>query len=328
MKRKSQVLILFLSLACGSSFAEDKIPPHVAFWNSLQGRWTYEISDGTKGTATWEVRASGSVLLGRFQDDQGNVASELAGWRPDKKAMVVNGFGTAGNYWTHTLDKVTPVSIEGTTQGILPSDLGFNGAFTGSLTSKDVYTVTLERTAEDGEASEINIVFKRARPVAVVIDIPWKWMLGHWNVERSDGTSAKVHWDKPRTDADYLIGKWENSDGTKFSEIVGWRPDQQALVANGFAAKGRYFSVYLDKVSPDRMSGRIHRFQPDGTVKSGTFEITRVNEDLVTTKIVDGSDGSVVTETVTRASDASNDGGLRRALRAIPRRLRDVLQRR
>lgn len=329
MKRKLQVLILLLSLACGSSFAEDQTPPHVAFWNSLAGRWTYEISsDGTKGRVTWRMRARGSALLGRFQDDQGNVSVELAGWLPENKTLVVNGVGTAGNHWTLTLDKVTPVSVEGKTEGVLPSGLRFKGAFSGKLTNNDLYTVTLERTAEDGETSEIKIVFKRVKPGAAVIDIPWKWLTGHWTIERSDGTSANVHWSKPRADADYLIGKWENSDGTKFSEIVGWRPDQKALVANGFGAKGGYFSVFLDQVSPDQMSGWIRRFQSDGTLKSGTIEINRVNEDLVKTKIVDESDGSIVTETVTRVTDKSDAGGRSRRFLGIPQRLRNILRRR
>ena len=329
MKRKSQVLLLLMSLVCGSAFAEEQVAPHVAFWTSLAGPWTYEISsDGTKGKVTWQMQARGSALMGRFQDDQGNVSVELAGWRPDNKTLVVNGVGTAGNHWTLALDKVTPVSAEGTTEGVLPSGLGFKGAFTGKLTNNDLYTVTLERTSEDGETSDITIVFKRVKPGAAVIDIPWKWLIGYWKIERSDGTSAEVHWSKPRANADYLIGKWENSDGTKFSEIVGWRPDQQALVANAFGARGGYFSVFLNNVRPNQMSGRIRRFKSDGTQTSGTIEINRVNEDLVKTRIVDESDGSVVTETVTRVPATSHDGERRRRLPGIPQRLRNLLRRR
>ena len=82
MKRKSQVLLLLMSLVCGSAFAEEQVAPHVAFWTSLAGRWTYEISsDGTKGKVTWQMQARGSALMGRFQDDQGNVSVELAGAR-------------------------------------------------------------------------------------------------------------------------------------------------------------------------------------------------------------------------------------------------------
>ena len=76
------------------------------------------------------------------------------------------------------------------------------------------------------------------------------------------------------------------------------------------------------------MSGRIRRFKSDGTQTSGTIEINRVNQDLVKTRIVDESDGSVVTETVTRVSAASDDGGRRRRLPGIPQRLRDLLRRR
>ena len=209
MNARSRISLIVVGLLCSSSWAAEKTPPHLALWKSLAGRWRFEgNTDGSKGTVRWQVRAKGSSLWGSFQDDKGNRATEIAGWRPDTKTMVVNGFGSANDHWHLELDKVTPVLITGKTTGVLASGLSFTGDFSGRLVNKDRYEVNVKRTNKEGKTSHVKITFSRIKRGELLVKCPWEWMLGHWKLKRSDGSSANVHWTKPREDADYLIGKW------------------------------------------------------------------------------------------------------------------------
>ena len=129
-------------------------------------------------------------------------------------------------------------------------------------------------------------------------------MVGHWKIKRSDGSSADVHWSKLRADADFLLGEWEESDGAKLTEIRGWCPSQQVVSAQMFGAHGQYASVSFNKVSAQKMSGRVRLFKPNGKLTMRSIEIQRVNENLAKVKLVDSADGSVVTSTVTRIKAA------------------------
>ena len=65
---------------------------------------------------------------------------------------------------------------------------------------------------------------------AIPAKCPWEWMLGDWTIERSDGTSAKINWVKPREDADYLYGTWVESDGSIQNTLISWQSDRGHLV--------------------------------------------------------------------------------------------------
>ena len=325
MNRRGPMLLIVMGILCSSAIAEEKAPTHLAFWQNLEGRWNYERSpDGGKGMVTWRVTTGGSALRGSYQEDKGGVSTETAGWRPDTKSMVVNGFGSEGNHWHLHLDKVTPLLVEGKSEGVLPNGESVSGEFSGKLVNKDRYEVSINETDKDGTASQVKITFRRIK--SALVTCPWEWMLGQWKVERSDGTSADVHWSKPRADADYLIGKWDESDGTKLTELVGWRPDQEVLVANAHGASGQYFGAWFNKVSAKKMSGWIRILSPDGKMTRSRVVLERVNENLVKAKNVDESDGSVVTSTFTRVITAAEEDGPRRRLRSVLERLRGVLR--
>lgn len=69
--------------------------PDKAWTKYLEGSWTYEISDGTKGSAEWTYDADGQSMVGRFEEDD-STAVEIGGWQPDTKIVMVNGYGSKG----------------------------------------------------------------------------------------------------------------------------------------------------------------------------------------------------------------------------------------
>lgn len=327
MNAYSRLSLMAIWFLCNSAVAEETTPPHLAFWKNLAGRWSYERSpDGVKGTVRWRVTTNGSAFRGNFQEDKGIVSTETAGWRPDTKSMVVSGFGSEGNHWHLKLNKVTPVLVEGESEGVLPSGLSIAGDFSGKLINKDRYVVTINEKGEEGKTNLVKITFSRITPGDMDVKCPWEWMTGYWKFKRSDGTSGDVQWSKPRANADYLIGKWEESDGTKTTEIVGWRPDQEVVSGQSFGANGLYYAVWFNKVSANKMSGFVRNWKPNGQLKLSRLEVQRINENLVKTKMVDDADGSVVTGTFTRIVTAADSGGQRRRLRPVRERLKGLLR--
>ena len=133
---------------------------------------------------------------------------------------------------------------------------------------------------------------------------PWRWLLGHWKQETSDGKTGTMYWYKPYRDADHLIGQWQQSDGTRLTEVAGWRPDTQTLVSQSYGSDGQYFDVTFNEVSQLRMKGPFHRRLADGTTQSGTFEIKQVDENTAQVREV-ATDGTVVTADFQRVDAAT-----------------------
>ena len=129
--------------------------------------------------------------------------------------------------------------------------------------------------------------------------LPWGVMLGHWEINRSDGTSSKVFWSRPAPDVDIILGDWEDGDGTKSTELAVWHPTKQSLVIYLFRTDSQGDLLWFDKVSPKAMSGWIQVRDADGKTKVSSFEIQRVSETLSQVKAVDEADGSIVTHSVT-----------------------------
>ncbi|MDG2400649.1 MAG: hypothetical protein P8M04_08745 [Akkermansiaceae bacterium] len=272
--------------------------PELALWQELQGNWNYEIQPaGLKGSVRWGIGGKGSSLWGVFDEPNEVKSVSLAGWRKDSKTLKINGYGSAGNYWDLELTEVSADKITGTCFGILPTSQKYSGKYTGKFETKDRFRFTIDAVLENGEKQKITGLFTRAEIEQKALKCPWKWMLGHWKIERSDGTKADVVWTKPDPNADYLVGNWTSETGEKMTELVGWRPHNQTLVANAHGANGEGFSVRFNKVSADKLSGRFRNQKAGESERMGTIEIRRVNEGLAEAKL-ESTDGTVITEKI------------------------------
>jgi len=304
MISRSLMYLTLVLFAAATVCADEPLPPHVQFWKNLDGHWTYKLSPGdVEGKVTWRLRTRGNTLMGWFTDSNGVVSTEVSGWRADENVLVVNGFGDSKNYWHLRFPKVTGTSVEGTATGIRPDGTEYEGKFVGSLEDGNVYRFSVEGKTKDGKPLKFQGVFTKETRDTVSNDqwkTPWKWLLGSWDVKRSDGTSARVHWKKPNEHAEMLIGNWKESDGTELNEVVGWHPDSQMLVAHAYGEKGAYFWVRFNEVASGKLKGFFGNRNAKGETKRGAIEIEVVSDGVVKSKMT-ASDGTVVTETLTRA---------------------------
>ena len=282
-------------------WAEDQPPSWLQFFQRLDGRWTYDVaSNGIQGTVRWNLSRD-FVLTGRFNRDDGTALWEICGYHADQKLLVINGFGQDGSHWNFEFDQVTPSSVQGKARGVLPGGTAYQGIAQARFTDDNKYQITVKDTADESKVLLSATFIKQAerKPVA---KSPWKWLLGTWNCKRSDGTSSKVTWRKPNPDAEFLIGDWTHDDGSKQTEVVGWHPDQQMIVATAFGTEGQYFNAWIGEVSANKLSGWIRVRDAKGKVTRGNLEIERVSEKVVKSKITNDEDGEVVTETFTQVN--------------------------
>jgi len=297
------ICLALVALTLKTTHAEAAAPPHLQFWKALEGSWTYKESPGdVEGKVRWRLRTRGNTLMGWFTNSEGTVSQELAGWQANKKTLSVTGFGDSKDYWQIHLPKVTATSVEGTASGMTPDGVAYKGQFVAKLEGENILKYTMDGKTENGEPLVQKGVFTReVRDETVEKNwrTPWTWLLGNWEVERSDGTSARVHWKRPHEDTEMLYGTWEESDGSVLNETVGWHADSGAMVAHAYGAKGAYFWVRFNEVSPKKMTGFYGNRNAAGEAQRGTIEFELVSDDMAKSKLI-GSDGTVMTETFTR----------------------------
>ncbi|MBT5063859.1 MAG: hypothetical protein HOM65_15620 [Verrucomicrobia bacterium] len=277
--------------------------------NRLVGTWETRtrIADREiieKVTVEWG--AAGTTLM--FHGEGENFATEgqttrfsgIFGW--DEQGQIVRecGFDNRGGTFFAN-HQITPNSWsdEVTATSVLANGKAVHEVFnrTFRFESSDLWSLESKNRLINGQKGVVTI-FKRVAHVGQVnLDpgCPWEWMLGDWTVERSDGTTAKVHWLKPRSDVDSVVGKWLESDGNEFNELVGWESDRGHLIANGYGVKGSYFTVRFNKVSRDEMSGFLRSRDMQGVSQMSVVHLNRISATEVRSKLI-MSDGSMISE--------------------------------
>jgi hypothetical protein len=152
------LLSVFVVASAGQANAEE---PHKAWWKFIKGDWTYEIPElNQKATATWRIAAKGNALVGRFEESDGTVAIELAGYRADTKTMVVSGYSSRGNYWHLDLKFVEGVP-EGLHHGMLPDGRPFKGRFKVKKVDENHFEWQMEGKAGDSEQFAMSGKYER-----------------------------------------------------------------------------------------------------------------------------------------------------------------------
>lgn len=68
-------------------------------WTFVAGSWEFVTSSGIKADMEWKPLADGSAVLGTWTGADGVKSTSLAGWRADKEAVVVDGYGNQANFW-------------------------------------------------------------------------------------------------------------------------------------------------------------------------------------------------------------------------------------
>ena len=97
---------------------------------------------------------------------------------------------------------------------------------------------------------------------------PWKQPTGHWRLTDSTGYTGDVVW-KLAGDNQAALGEWQHKDGTKTTELGGWRPDKKVFVATGYGAKGSYWEVVFTTVTESMIKGDMINRTSDGVISPG-----------------------------------------------------------
>ena len=171
--------------------------------------------------------------------------------------------------------------------------------------SEDEWMLTADhRTVNEKPEPGFKVSFRRIEPRQGFLPrqsdaCPWEGMLGNWTIQRSDGTSASVHWSKPRENVDYLTGRWNESTGVVVDEFVSWQPDRGHLVVNAYRSDGGFVRIDFDQVERHKMRGTISDRDLQGQLRTGVVMISRLSKDESRAKAI-MTDGSVVEEAMRR----------------------------
>ncbi|MDG2385176.1 MAG: hypothetical protein P8N76_26130 [Pirellulaceae bacterium] len=287
---------------------------HLEAFDYFVGTWKFsgeDFNEQTSGTITWQWDLDQNALVRRMQinpnknSPEGMTNMSVVLWDAKNKRILERGFGGYGGYgqsvWTKTS---TGWKNQGLGKWVLWN--GEQGTHESNyvLKSKDKFVIeqAFDLDSQEPATSRITVERVSESTAAKKNRCPWTWLIGNWSIERSSGTSSRVHWSQPYPNADYLIGEWEDNDGSKMHEIVGWQPSRKLMVSNSYGPGGRCSEIIFDEVAPKRIKGKIHNRDANGKVVTGTLELKQINRDLAKGRQV-LSDGTVVTQTFRRISE-------------------------
>jgi hypothetical protein len=308
-------LALYGLLYWGLSAASAQMPVHVKqSLDRLVGHWETVTQLGGRQIiehATLEWSADETTLFYEGEGEKFAIKGQkthfsgVFGW--DAKSQLVREFGFDNQGGTFFADH--SITADSWSDIVTATSIGADGQTVSEVfkrtfhfESADTFVLESKNRVLRGQKG-FKTVFRRVaskETEATDSPCPWEWMLGHWTVERSDGSSAKVHWDKPRSNVDSVVGKWWESDGNEFQELVGWEPDRKHLIAHGYGFKGSYFSVRFNEVSRNVMRGFLRSRDMEGVLQMSVVHLNRVSQKEVQSKII-MADGSIVSETFRRS---------------------------
>ena len=123
---------------------------------------------------------------------------------------------------------------------------------------------------------------------------PWKLMQGKWQVEEEYGFKSEVVFKKLK-DGEGASGKWEDQNGNKFSELIGWLSDKKQIVSLGFGTNGAYWECNFTEVTSKHIKGTMIYRDHEGKLHQGDYMIKKISEVLCESqfKIKDSKDGQL-----------------------------------
>lgn len=123
---------------------------------------------------------------------------------------------------------------------------------------------------------------------------PWKFMQGRWQVEEEYGFKSEVVFKKLK-DGQGASGKWEDQDGNKFSELIGWLSDKKQIVSLGFGTNGAYWECNFTEVKAEHIKGTMVYQDHEGKLHEGDYMIKKISNVLCESqfKIKDSKEGKL-----------------------------------
>lgn len=285
MSRTSSVLCALVVTFIGVSFANAEDSPMTAWMKYLEGSWTYEISDGTKGDAVWTFEANGQSMIGRFNEGD-STSVEIGGWQSGTKTGMVNGYGAKGDYWQLEYKRFSDKGGRGAIHG-KNDGLEYSGDFHATIVNEDRWGWTIKGKTSAGEELDLSATFKRAKPTAITDEESEKWLkffVGNWKREREiwmgdEKVADTATWScelAAEGKATVCKGKWDES-GATWIMISGWGPGKIHF-ERGTESSGIDWSVDYSKVDGKTLRGKSVGVA-EGQRFEGTITLTMIGED-------------------------------------------------
>lgn len=288
MSRIASVLSVLCVTCLVVSVSSAEESPIATWMKYLEGNWTYEISDGTKGDVVWAFATDGQSMIGRSKE--GNTTGiELGGWQPDTKIGMVNGYDSKGNYWQleykHFSDKGNRGPIR-----VKTDESEYSGDFEATIVDKDHWRWTIKGKTSEGEEVNLSATFHRVEPPAFTDEESEKWLkffVGRWKREREmwlgdEKTVDTATWSSElAADGKATVekGKWDQT-GATWVMIAGWGSDKIHF-ERGTESSGIEWSIDYTKVDDRTLRGKTSGVV-EGQEFEGTITLTMTGEDSYT----------------------------------------------
>jgi hypothetical protein len=279
------VVVALVSVA-DSRIVHAEESPMQAWMEYLEGKWTYEISDGTTGTGAWTFEAGGQALVGRFQEGE-TKAVEIGGWQPDAGIGVVNGYNSRGEHWQLEYHRFSDNGNIGTIRGKV-NDTDYSGELAATIWNDDRWSWTIIGTTSAGEPVNVSAMYTRERLDLSQRDEEadkWhKFFLGEWKRERElwmgdDRVTDTATWScELAADGKATVskGKWDES-GIEWVMISGSGPET-FYFERGTDSSGLNWSIDYSEIDGRTIQGKSSGVA-EGQSFRGTVTITMTGED-------------------------------------------------
>lgn len=104
---------------------------------------------------------------------------------------------------------------------------------------------------------------------------PWQWLSGTWQIEEDYGFKSRVIW-KPLAVGQGATGIWEDDEGNKFTELLGWDANKKQVVSTGFGTNSAYWIVKFTKVTDRELAGTMTYRTPQGITYEGEYVLRKL----------------------------------------------------
>jgi hypothetical protein len=154
--RSLATTLAFLLLLNGLAQAQDSAE---CPWKLVTGKWRLSDDSGNSSTVVWK-KTEGDALIGHWEDANGK-ATELVGWRPDKKELAAIGFGANGSYWNIVFTTVTESRLKGKITERGPDGKTRSGMYEITKESETKFATHFQWKAEGGKTESVKGNFTR-----------------------------------------------------------------------------------------------------------------------------------------------------------------------
>lgn len=303
MRRLASILVI-AALLLGTPHAQcgEQCP-----WQWVTGHWKFSDDSGSSGSVVWNLASDGKAVIGHWRHDDGTTATEMGGWRPDKRVLVSTAYGSTGAFWELVCTKVTEKTLAGESTSRQPDGTVSKGSWKLTKVGANEMESLFEGTAGD-ERVTIKGTFRRVEPqedrpstaekLKAIEPFEGEWITRvtareDWvdgMIKAGDVYHMKLEYewlyDKTGMSLEISVKTSGSEYRPVYTALIGWDAVKEQIVARGIFSRG----AVADTVLQD--AGRQWKFRrsitrPDGTMTSQIIVVKHIDDKTVTTQLVE-----------------------------------------